>query len=774
MPATKRGGIEIVTLGSAVWLMHGSAVAAGATTATDSGADQLQEIVVTAEKRSQDIKEVPLSISVLSSDALQSDHVQSYEDITRALPSVSFLSGGGPGLDNISIRGISSTSGAATVGLYLDEVPITVKNLWNGAIQPKLFDLARVEVLRGPQGTLYGASSMGGTIRFISNTPDLTQLQAQTSVDISTTRNGGTNGEVTGVLNLPLISNVAALRIAADVTGDSGYIDNYSPSTGALRRDGVNSDHTVATRLTLTYKPLENVSITPSLYYMQMTTDDTSVFYPQLGLWQQNKIVPEPSEIWFTVPSLTVGATFPGAELTSITSFFKQRFDRVGDATYYNSEYLGYLVDSDPILGAKHDGYLIGDLPGPEYSRTLTQQFTQEVRLASNPYTPGGSPITWLGGVYYSDQRVNRVVNDYVTGFDSTFTSIFGYPPQDSQLFAGQSFPGDAVALAGLQTDDWQYAGFGEVGLNVGPRFKATVGLRYSHGRSIFTEEQTGYFAGNTPSPYTTEAPFSSTTPRFTATLDVTPEISVYGEIAKGFRFGGGGVYVPTTICAADLATIGLASAPRSYDSDSLWSYEAGAKGRVLDNRIIFSASLYTIDWKNIQQTINLPTCGYSITTNVGDARSYGSEVELTAKPLPHWTLSINGGTTHATLTRVVPDLGASVGDWVLNTPEWTLNLGSEYRQPVGGDRDAFVRGTYAVVGPSYGSFLLTDPDHQRPRYSTLNLSFGTDIGRWRFSIYGTNLLDDTKVIQRPSLLFLEEAYTLRPRTIGITGAVGL
>ena len=761
----QRGALAVIALFS--WAGPASAADEGISPGS-SGHGQLAEITVTAQKRTQDIKDVPLSISVLSGESLQANHVQSYEDITRTMPGVAFLSGGGPGLDNISIRGISSSSGAATVGLYLDEIPISVKNLWNGAIEPKLFDIARVEVLRGPQGTLYGSSSMGGTIRMISNKPNLNDIEGSAYTDISRTSHGGTNYEVTGVLNLPLVPGAAALRLAANSTSDSGYIDNYS-SAGPLLRAGVNSDHTQAARMSLLFKPSDQLSIEPVVYYMHMTTDDTSVFYQSIGLFQQSKIVPEPSRITFTVPSLTIDLGLGWADLTSVTSYFSQQFNRTADATFYNSQFLGFLVDQDSILGKKQVGSQIGALPGPEYSWTRTTQFTQEVRLASKPYAEGGSPLTWLGGVYYSDQKVQRVVDDYVTGLVGTFTSLFGYPPQNSQLFAGQSFPKDAVALAGLQTDDRQYAVFGELGYNFSPAVKATAAVRLAHGKAQFTQEESGYFAGNAPPVFTNTASFNAATPRFSLTYDVNRDVTVYGAVSKGFRLGGAGIFVPSDICAADLAGFGLKSAPKSYDSDSLWSYEAGAKGRVLDDRLTFSGALYYIQWNKIQQTVNLPTCGYTVTTNVGDAKSYGSELEVAAKPTANWTVGAAGGTTHATLTRVIGSVGAAPGDRILNTPEWTLTLHSEYVQPLSGYTDAFVRGSYAWTGRSYGSFIKTDPDHVRPTFGTFDASAGADWGTLRLSIYGKNLLNDTTIIQRPSLLFLEEGYTLRPRTIGLT-----
>jgi len=210
-----------------------STAATGGEAETASG--QLQEIIVTAQKRAEDIKDIPFSVSAISGAALAEHHIEDYDDITRTVPGISFQAGPGPGLDNIEIRGVSSTSGSATVGIYIDEVSVTVSNSqYDGAVQPKLFDLDRIEVLRGPQGTLYGASSMGGTIRFITKQPDLHSFSASVSTDLSETHHGGFNNDEYAILNIPVIDGVFALRIGVDLANESGYIDHYIPTpTGA-------------------------------------------------------------------------------------------------------------------------------------------------------------------------------------------------------------------------------------------------------------------------------------------------------------------------------------------------------------------------------------------------------------------------------------------------------------------------------------------------------------------------------------------------------------
>src|SRR5271154_4768840 len=217
------GGMYVAVL---TGIMAAVPLTASAGDSPDSS-DQLAEIIVTSQKRTEDVKDIPISVSAISGAQLLEYHIANYDDITRTVPGVSFQAGAGPGLDNIEIRGVSSTSGSATVGIYIDEVSVTTKNLFDGAVQPKLFDLDRVEVLRGPQGTLYGASSMGGTIRFITKQPDLNDFSATVSTDLSVTHHGGFNNDEYGILNIPVVPGVFALRLGVDLADESGYVDNY-------------------------------------------------------------------------------------------------------------------------------------------------------------------------------------------------------------------------------------------------------------------------------------------------------------------------------------------------------------------------------------------------------------------------------------------------------------------------------------------------------------------------------------------------------------------
>ncbi len=397
--------------------------AAGGEAESTSG--QLQEITVTAQKRTEDIKDIPFSVSAITGADILEHHVADYDDITRTVPGIGFQAGPGPGLDNIEIRGVSSTSGSATVGIYIDEVSVTVSNSqYDGAVQPKLFDLDRIEVLRGPQGTLYGASSMGGTIRFITKQPDLNSFSAEVSTDLSDTHHGGFNNDEYGILNLPVIDGVFALRIGADLAYESGYIDHYIPtptgagpggtilslgtndSTGVLGERGVNNVRTQVFRVVGKYAAPDDWTITPAYMWQRVAASDTNIFYPDIGLYDEDKRVAEPYADYLNLPSLTVTKSFGWADLTSVTAYFKRDFRRTTDGTLYNSNIFAnnYVVGGlstatnppTPPATAQQiyeTQTVLGFLPSPAGYDARTEQFSQELRLSSKATSFAGGTI---------------------------------------------------------------------------------------------------------------------------------------------------------------------------------------------------------------------------------------------------------------------------------------------------------------------------------------------------------------------------------------------
>lgn len=779
--------------------------------ATESGADsagRLQEITVTAQKRSEDIKDIPISVSAIGAAQLSEHHVADYDDITRTVPSVSFQAGAGPGLDNIEIRGVSSTSGSATVGIYIDEVSVTVKNTFDGAVQPKLFDLDRIEVLRGPQGTLYGASSMGGTIRFITKQPDLTSFSASVGTDLSFTHHGGFNNDEYAILNVPVIDGVFALRVGVDVSDESGYVDNYRPtatgagaggsilslgvndSTGILNRKGVNDVRTQVFRVSGRYVGPDALIVTPAFLYQRTAAADSSLQYPAIGVYDQDKRVTESGTDTIAVPSLTVNKSFGWADLTSITSYFERNFNRVTDGTYYNSNiFANFFVAAatDSPQQAYATSTVLAFLPSPVYYRTKTEQLSQELRLSSKSATVAGLPLTWTAGVYFSKQHQTHLDDEFIPGLRSQFQQNYGYAidspqsPVGPSNYAGVLYGNDSIYYGHSYATERQIAPFGELGIELLPQLKAAVGLRYVSAKSTNLVNSGGFYSFGLPVTYSDSETFSATTPKFSLDYAVNDSSNLYVTAAKGFRLGGptgpDPANVPGGTCDADYQTLNLAAAPTKYQSDSLWSYELGSKGRYAHNRVSINAAVYAIDWTNIQQTVNLPTCGFGFTTNVGDAKIYGSELEVRALVTSSLALGLNAGTTHAYISSVT-GVGSgivNVGEAILNVPKYTITPSADYDVRINDRANAFVRADFPYTGRARAYFDSSPlPNRFSPGYGIVNMNLGVTQDRLTIGLYAKNLLNWKHIIQYPAVNSVPEGYTVRPLTIGITATMQL
>jgi iron complex outermembrane recepter protein len=795
--------VLLALLAAARPMLCEAATVDASTAAMDATAAQLQEITVTAQKRSEDIKDIPISVSAISASQLMEHHVADYDDMTRTVPGISFQAGAGPGLDNIEIRGVSSTSGSATVGIYIDEVSVTVKNTYDGAVQPKLFDLDRIEVLRGPQGTLYGASSMGGTIRFITKQPDLSSFSASTGTDLSHTHHGGFNYDEYAVLNVPVIDGVFALRFGVDISDESGYVDNYRPtatgagpngtilslgiddSTGILGRRGVNDVRTQVFRVTGKYVGPGDLTITPAFFWQRTAAADSALQYPAIGLYDQDKRVAEPATDTLRVPSLTIAKSFGWADLTSVTSYFQRDFNRITDGTYYNSNiFSNFFVASasDTAQQAYTTATVLAFIPSPVYYRTKTEQISQELRLSSKSASIAGMPMTWTAGVYFSNQHQTHLDDEFMPGLQTLFLQNYGYAidsnasPVGPANYPGVSYARDSIYFGHAYPQERQIAPFGELGFQVTPELKAALGLRYVSAKSSNEVVSGGFYSFGLPVTYTDSETFSATTPKVSLDYAITASSNLYVAAAKGFRLGGptgpDPANVPGGSCDADYQALNLANPPTKYQSDSLWSYELGSKGRYADNRLSVNAAVYAINWTNIQQTINLPTCGYGFTTNVGDAKIYGSEIELRALAAPSLTLSLNAGTTHAYISSV-SGLGSgivAVGESILNVPKYTITPSVDYDVRINDSTTAFARADFAYTGRSRAYFDSSGLSHlYSPGYGIVNLNFGLTRDKVTVGLYAKNLLNWKGIIQYPSVNSVPEGYTVRPLTIGLT-----
>jgi len=820
-PAAPAQGVDQTAAPDAVKL---SGAAAASAASKQSG---IQTVVVTAQKRKEDSNKVPVSISVIGGDELIAQHIGDYADITRAIPNVSFSGAGGggdagdgPGLSNIQIRGVSSSAGAATVGIYMDDVSMTVANLYSmGAAEPKFFDLDHVEVLRGPQGTLYGSSSMGGTIKFITNQPDLKQQTTDVYTEVSSWKGGQASYTGNVVFNEPLIQNELALRVGIQSEHIGGYINQVDQSGNVIQR-GTNKQDDQVLHFALKWAPTKDLTFTPNVFYQKVKTGDTDVSYSQvinnglipatavpLSPYQTSKLTLEPGSDELLVPSLTVNYATPLGDLTSVTSYFQRKFTRVQDGGYTNSVQMGTGIYS-PLTSSYIPAYIdyvnntaLGDkISGLKSSVTLNNQLSQtsqEIRFASKPYVAGGTPYTWLVGAYFANEHTKTVEGDYVYGLTQTLAN-FGFSPTDPTPWLPGTFlpgfPQDNTFAGVYKYHDTQQSIFGEGSYYFDPTLHATLGLRYLHAQEIYSAAQSLFYQGanadptKNPSDPTTNASTESGTkftPKLSLTWEQSPTNTLFVNIAEGFRTGGNNDSLPVTPCGLPGPN------PLQYKSDSLWSYELGNKSRFLDNKLTFNSSVFYIKWNNMMQEIELP-CSFNYNVNVGSATSYGAEMELKAKPVSNLLLDLAAGYTHATLDNDAGALlgiaGATKGANIPGVPRYNIAWTTTYSYDITDDYFGFVRaavrwtgasnGGLSLLPNSYGNVIppnitpgVPNPDFNRPAYHTIDASTGVSWGEWEATLFVKNLLNEDKVIQHPieQAVSAGEVFRMEPRTIGVT-----
>jgi iron complex outermembrane receptor protein len=770
--ALRRASLLVPLLWVPVLIFPG--VIQAAASEADAGDSGLAEVVVTAQKREENLRDVPQSISVVSAAQLAEQHIESYADLATAVPGLSYSSLGGPGLSNLEIRGVSSTVGESTVSIYLDDAPITIRNnsFYAGQPEPQLFDLARAEVLRGPQGTLYGASAMGGTIKLVSNGVDLERFSGQVFQDLSGTRSGGLNYVSRGILNVPIIDGTLGVRFGVQTSRNSGYVDHLDLD-GVVDRRGINANRADVGKLLVSYIPTSDLSITVSEFAQRTVMDDTGLVNPQTPNYFIDKLVLEPGRDTFSVSTVKIAYDLHWSDLTSISSYAYRSFPRTTDGTYFNSQFVGYFVDNIlalPGLDGNLDGYRLAALPGPVYNTLTTKQPTEELRLSSKAYDPRagvGLPISWIAGLYFSDSKYVGTSAQYIPGFNQTFQSVYGMSPD---VALGAATPNDLFYQFVNNLDDREFSVFGEFTYYPTSKLKLTVGMRELFGRDTATNTSSGFFAST---PYSSgKLTAHAFTPKFSVSYDLTDTVTAYGTAGKGFRLGGINSPVPAVQCGVDLAAFGLSQAPDTYQSDNVWNYELGTKGLYFGNTTSINASIYDIEWDHIQLDVPLQTCGFDFYDNLGHARSYGSEIEVVQKLARGLSARISGQYNHDHFTEAVAGLGIVPGDLVPGSPEWAADMDLNYEHPLTDAVGGFARANWQYIGSSHGTFVQSSPDYQRASYTLLGASLGITAGAWEFSVYAKNILDDRKIIQSPADNFVAEGYTPVPRVIGVTGNV--
>ena len=684
----------------------------------NSSAEQvIEEVVVTARRREESLQESPVSVSALSERFLQENGIRSFEEFAASVPGLSFVGNGSPE-NKIVIRGVSTgvvtRSEGAVVGLYIDDVPVGSRRF---NPNPRLYDIDRVEVLRGPQGTLFGEGSIGGTIRWIPKKPDLSELGASFEVGASDTEKGSGAYEVAAVANIPLLRDQLGVRIAAYSLEESGFVDN--PTLGL---NDVNEAQVDGARLTLKYEPTQ--AFTLGLMYFRQEKDmpGKPQYDPDLGDLLQERNFEEALGDDFELASVTLRYDFDSMALDSSTAWLERSVANLRDIT--------------PLIGL------------PTYLDDITEfeNFVQEIRLSSNRPLLDGK-LNWLVGVFFSqnDEYFNQDI--YARGLGDLFDS-------DNYL------------------DKEQLAVFGEMEFALNEQLEAIVGVRWFDITQDGLSLNAGLVAGLPPGVVDRQdvaAEESGFSPKFGLSYRL-PEGRglLFATASRGFREGGPtGQGVPP-----DPAT--GAAAPTEYDADQLWNYEIGLKSNWLDSRLQFNGAVYYIDWEDIQTT-NIRSDGHTFTINAGGARSWGLEVEAQALLGGGWMFTGSASYVDSTLTEDQrPPGDGKKGDRIPGVPDWTYSANLRYERELVSDLSLFLNFGYQHVGDSYNGFGVatgtsSSSAERQDAYDLVRLRAGLTADKWEITAYAHNLTDERAVLFLNRIVGDVRVNTIAPRTLGLS-----
>jgi outer membrane receptor protein involved in Fe transport len=686
---------------------------------TKASGNQIGEVVVTAERRSETVKNVPMSITAVTSATIEKFDIQDFTDYAKQAPNVSFgvgVGGGGasggqgiPGSTGVTIRGIS---GYDTTAFYIDDTPLPQ------SLDPRVIDIDHIEVLRGPQGTLFGASSMGGLVRVITQQPNANEVSGTIDAQgYGMSHGGDPGGETSGVVNVPIAKDLASVRLSAFGSYTPGYFTRTYNDPAALNltsqtvtgpaRTVKNVGSVIEDGFGATFRvtPVDGLVLTPMLRYQKTYGDGFPLADYDTNNLVQRRIYNQPEhysdEFYFA--AFTGGYSTPFGRFVSSTSFLNRTYKDLEDGADANSGYLS----PDAVL------------PGPSIGDGHTRTFTEEDRFESDFHFP----IQVVGGVFYQlvqNRYVNTVTMPGLQGFGTDI--VWNLNPSVNNTT--------------------QLAGF--IGLTYTPiaPLEVQVGGRETQLTNYTNSYSTGIYGTGPGETNVTENAF---TPRFSAKYRFDPQTMVYVTAAQGFRIGGANVPLGGACGGFGFST----TEQIPYGPDNLWSYEGGVKTSFLQNRLSVNADVYHIDWTKIQQSEVLSGgangCFAGLTLNLGNAQSDGAEMEANAKITDHLTIHVAGGYEDARLTKVVPGTEYYVGEPLSGVPKWTGAISEDYEIPQSWG-NYFIRTQYSFTGQSM-SYTELATGLPRKAYEITDLRLGAAYHVYTLTVFAKNLFDS-----RPNL----------------------
>ncbi|WP_407352633.1 TonB-dependent receptor [Luteimonas sp. R10] len=711
---------------------------------------ELDRLIVTATRRSEPLQDVPLSITTLSQEELTEKGIVGYEGLAHETPGV-VLNRASANFNNFTARGIATNGYNAnlqsTVAVYIDELPIS-SNGNSTILDPSLYDVERIEFLRGPQGTLFGSGSLAGALRILTHAPDPNLFEASFLADIGVTGSDALRQRYNAMVNVPLAEDTLALRVVAFSRDEEGYVDNIG--TGV---DDANALESWGGRATMLWEPTDRLSVQLRASREESTPEDSSLVNPALGKDTRNSDRPDMFSGVMTNYNVTLDYQFDGAHLTSSSTW----------------------SDYDALFHVDLAGTFAQAIPFALDADAYDETFVQEVRLVSD--TDGR--LDWvLGGFYFDRQRDV----DYNYRSSQEFLDargITGLPDEYYQRFQSYSISKEKALFGQLTyrfTDDlW-----------------STVGLRYGSTDTQGFTRPGGYNSNyltnalvGIPGPLTVvpiaaaegvKARETGPSYRFSTSWRPTPSLTAYGAVATGFR----APVVNARAGAASVVDPDDLIIPDGADSDELISYEIGMKGRWMDGRMLANLALYHIDWNDIQVQANRVSDQVQFATNIGGAYSRGLEFELRAMPALGWTVALNGAFNKARVDSLTPAeaaISGAVEGARLSGPEFSGSLLVEYAFDVFGDADGNASLAVVHVGGFPGSFpnvpgqpgVISPTYDHTDDYTVVNASLAAAFDRVTVGLYAENLFDDRSINYVHPESFLDSRYgVVRPRTVGV------
>ncbi len=682
-----------------------------------------EEIIVSAQKRDQSLGDIPLAVSAMTGTDLQAMGVLGSADLARLTPSLALVQTG-PGQNTVSIRGVTSSYNLApTVSVYIDETPLDFRtDARASASDTDFFDVSRVEVLRGPQGTLFGASSLGGTLRIIQNQAVLGEHQLKAEASGSTVKGGGEGYAAKAAVNLP-VGETLAIRASVSHQKFPGYtktvfpVDYFAPSAADPVTDDENGrNERTFLRLAATWQPSETLKFQPSVIYQKSNVDGYNQSDSNRDKYTYaNQFTPEYTDE-MVILNLLASKDLGFAELTSSSSYVDRDTFSVEDYSALSAK-----IYAD-IMGTTED---VPELETLNYFPVNFESWSQELRLASS----GEQRLGWLVGGFF--QKVTNDTNQVVESeeFGAFLAGLFGIPATSDII--GYYSP----------IKDRQFAGFADLTYEVMPSVSISAGLRAYDLKQTITITQTGILAG--PFTPTVTSKQSGVNPRANIMYKIDEDAMIYASASKGFRAGGGNAAL---IAPPDACLFGDAYNP-SYGSDTVWNFETGQKATLFDGVLSINSAIYQINWNKIQGLVR-SDCGAFI-ANIGKARVRGIESEVVLKPVDGLALRASFSYNDAEIRSINPEvvgIGVNAGDRVIDVPKTNFSVGADYTREIKDDLQLFMRAGLQRVGSTPTSYTTNDARTIRDAYTNVNAALGVGHGPFQLELQGQNLTNSFQV----------------------------